>query len=116
MLEAVSKPPHDDIEAGEIYKFVKKMSVVLVTNGEPAEVLELADRALDLPAASVASELAAALCGRLAAIFAVRTHQFDAAARQACSQRTAVASQVVDQLARFKCFAAASVNRVELSS
>src|SRR4051812_31307124 len=76
------------------------MSVVFVTSNEPAEVLEPSNGSLDLPASSVAAELSPVLRRRLFAVLAVRTHEFNAAFFQSCSQRVAVGGQVVDQPAR----------------
>src|SRR5918996_2719676 len=73
------------------------MSVVFITCNEAAEVLEPANRALDLPASSVAAELPAVLRGRLLAVHAMRAHEFNAALAQPCTQRIAVGCQIVNQ-------------------
>ncbi len=78
------------------------MSVVFVTSNEPAEVLEPSNGSLDLPASSVAAELPSVLRRRLFAVLAVRTHEFNAALGQSCSQRIAICRQVVDQPARLR--------------
>jgi len=99
-LEAVSKPSHDDHEAGKLDESVKQIGVIFVARDEPAEVLEPADRAFDLPAVAVASELATVLSRRLLAILAMRTDEFNAATRQARSQVIVVGGQVVEEPAR----------------
>src|SRR6266446_796854 len=76
------------------------MSVVFIARDKPTEVLEPADRTLDLPAASESPELATVLGRRLLAVLAVRTNEFDAAASQAPSQRITIPSQVIDQPTR----------------
>jgi hypothetical protein len=99
-LEAVSKPSHDDHEAGKLYESVKEIGVILVAGDNPAEVLEPADRSFDLPASAISPELASVLSGRLLAILPVRADQFDATARQPRSEVVIVGGQVVEEPAR----------------
>jgi predicted site-specific integrase-resolvase len=99
-LEAVSKPSHDDHEAGELDESVKEIGVIFIARDKPAEVLKPADRAFDLPAAAIAPELAAVLSGRPRAVLAVRTDEFDTAARQPRSKLIVVGRQVVEEPAR----------------
>ena len=100
VLEAVSKPSHDDHETGKLYESVKQVGMIFIARDEPAEVLEPADRAFDSPAAAIAPELAPVLSGRPLAILAVRTDEFDAATRQPRSQLIVVGGQVVKESAR----------------
>jgi len=76
------------------------MSVVFITRDEATEVLEPSDGSLDLPSSPVAAELPPVLSGRLFAVLAVRTHEFNPAFGQPCSQRIAVGGLVVDQSTR----------------
>src|SRR5262249_3355534 len=64
---------------------------------EPAEVLQPADGAFDLPAASITAELSAVLRGGLFAVLPMRRNQFDAAFSQPCAQGIAVGCRIVDQ-------------------
>lgn len=100
ILEAASKPPHDDHEAGELYESVKEVGVTLVAGDNASEVLEPADRSFDLPASTISAELAAVLSGRLLAILPVRADQFDATACPPRSKLVVVGGQVVEEPAR----------------
>jgi hypothetical protein len=96
-LELISKPPHEDEEAGELYK-TKEMSVTFVADENPTKVLNPANGAFDAVAPFVAAESAAVLRARLRAVHAMRTDQLNAALEKTRPQGITIGRQVIDQM------------------
>ena len=99
-LEAVSKPPQHDHEAGDFGEAMKEEGVEFVTCDEASEGLEPTDRALDDPAFTISSERPTVLRGRSLAAATVRTDELDASLGQALPERITVGGPIVDEPVR----------------
>ena len=94
----MSKPTEDYQQAGELDEAIKQMSVVLVANDQPTEVLQPGDASLDDPASLVTSELATILSGWLHSILAVRTDQFGSSIDESLSYPVRVRRFVIQNV------------------
>jgi hypothetical protein len=89
------------------------MMVELVSRYKPSEVLKPADGSLDLPASLVPAECSTVLGWRLVSIAFVGSDEFGATFLQSESQRVAVSSFVVNQLARSASYDAIGEQRLD---
>ncbi len=62
----------------------------LVAGDKSSKVLKPANRSLDLPAVSIAAQLASIMCRRLLEVLAMRADQFDASLGKLLSQGVAI--------------------------
>ena len=91
---------HCDQHARCVDEPEEQVSMVFITNHEPAKVLEPAVGAFHLPAIPVAAQFAPILRRSFAAIGAVWTDQVDVAPSQSLPKRIAVSGAVVDKATR----------------
>ena len=100
LLERISKPSKRHDDAGELGEPMIERPVEFVPDDEATEVVEPTDGAFDLPASSVAAELAEVLLGRADPASAVRSDEVDVAFGEPITQRVAVGRLVVDEHGR----------------
>src|SRR5271166_3575598 len=90
--------PQKDDGAGELYHPEEVLWVVFPANDDATKVMKPREQAFDLPAATVATQCAAVLCGFFASRAFVRSDQLHTEPlANVCVQRVAVVSAVADQ-------------------
>jgi len=93
----VSKLPEADHDAGEVEEALIDEAVMLTPNHQTTELADPGDRAFDLPASSVPSQLPTVLSGLSLATSAVRRDEIPPLLPKTCPQLVAVVSPVSDQ-------------------
>ena len=99
-LEGLSKPSCNLDQACEVNESLEEIMIEFVPSDKSSEVLEPADGSLDLPASLIPAQRSTILGRRFLAIAFVGSDQLGTTFFQPRSQRVAVSSLVVDQLAR----------------